>query len=414
MIRSSRTTLRFANGGKREALSSLCVEYRRVVQEFIDLLWVMPYGEVRALVPKEVVALLGPTDLSARLVQCAGKQASAIVRGTRKKNEQRKWRHARLVEEGKAKEAGRLLAVIAENDGASPIAPEDLPMELDERFCRIELEGSSSFDGWLVLGSLGKKMKLKLPFRRSKHFNAMFEKGAMKKGVRLSDKRATFMFELPDKEKKAAGATAGIDIGMTTLLSCSSGWSSEPCIHGHDMASISQKLARRKKGSKGFRKAQQHRKNYIGQQMNRLPWEELKAVQIEKIRGLRKGRRTSRFLGHFNYADILGRIRSIAEEQGVLVREMDPAFTSRRCSACGWTRESNRKGKRFVCGSCGYAADADMNASCNLALDLPVLERTGRKRPDDAGFHWPALDRGEEPMSPSCSETEKLCVGKKR
>ena len=408
MIRSSKTTIRFANAAKREALASVMTEYRRVVSEFIDILWERPHKELRSLLDKETIALV-PSTLSARLLQCAGKQASGVVRGTRTKNERRAWQHAKLVEQGRHKQARKLAAVLAKRQASKP-SISSLSMELDERFCSIELDVKTAcFDGWLTLGSLGSKLKLKMPFRRTKHFNSMLEKGSMKKGVRISDRSMTFMFELPDAASRAEGATAGIDIGMTTLLSCSDGTTSAPCIHGHDLGSICKKIARRKKGSRGFREAQQHRKNYINRQINRLPWDDLRQINIEAIRHLRRGKRTSRFLGHFNYADILERLKSIAEQRGVLVHEMDPAFTSQRCSACGWTRETSRKGKKFQCGNCGFAADADLNASSNLRLDLPPLSRTGKKRPDNKrGFFWPAEDRGKEPMSPLCSKTEDL------
>ncbi len=301
------------------------------------------------------------------------------------------------------------MATIREHRSSMPLVTSDLPMELDERFCRIDLDvATKSFDGWLTLGSLGGGLKLTLPFRRTKHLNGMFERGNTKNGVRVNEKSVTFMFDIPDAVPREAGTSIGIDIGMTTLLSCSSGQTSSKCIHGHDLASISKKLARKKKGSRGFRKAQQHRTNYINQQIKRLPWDEMKTINIEAIRHLRRGKRTSRFLGHFNYADILERLKSLSQERGVLVREMDPAFTSQRCSCCGWTREGSRKGKRFRCSSCGFAADADLNASSNLALDLPPLSRTGKERPDNrAGFFW-LEDRGKEPMSPLCSKTEDL------
>ena len=409
MIRSSATTMRFSNDGKRASLAVVLEEYRRVVKEFVAILWSRPHKEIRSLLDKDTIALV-PSTLSARLLQCAGKQASGIVRGTRTKNERRIWRHGKLQEEGRHKAARKLWATIQEHEAAMPEVTNELPMELDERFCSIELEvETKSFDGWLELGSLGGGLKLLLPFKRTRHFNAMLQRGILKKGVRLSERKITFMFELPEAEPRQSGTTAGIDIGMTTLLSCSDGTASKPCRHGHDLTSICKKIARKKKGSRGFREAQQHRRNYINQQINRLPWDDLRQINIEAIRHLRRGKRTSRFLGHFNYADILERLKSMASERGVLVLEMDPAFTSQRCSGCGWTREGSRRGKKFQCGKCGFAADADLNASFNLALDLPVLSRTGKKRPDNrAGFYWPATSPGEEPMSPSCSKTSDL------
>jgi putative transposase len=46
--------------------------------------------------------------------------------------------------------------------------------------------------------------------------------------------------------------------------------------------------------------------------------------------------------------------------------KVPPQFSSQTCSACGHTSSSNRSGKRFLCTSCGFAADADFNASLVL------------------------------------------------
>ncbi len=410
MIRSTKTTVRFANAAKRSALDGVLKEYHRVVQAFVDVLWKRPHKDIKALLDKEITSLV-VTDLSARLVQCAGKQASSIVRGTRTKHERRLWQHAKLVAEGKHKNARKLWASILKYDASKPKVKEGLPMELDERFCSIELDvKSKEFDGWLRIGSLGNKLQLALPFKRTKHFNELLERGALKKGVRLSSRSITFMFELLEVEKQSAGRTAGIDIGMTTAFAFSDGlhqWQSQKCAHGHDLASICAKIGRKKKGSKGFKRAQQHRKNYINQQTNLMPLDGIKQINIEEIRHMRRGKKSSRYMSHFTYAELLGRLKSMAEEQGVLVHEMDPAFTSQRCSACGWTREANRKRKKFQCGKCGHCADADLNASSNLSLNLPVLSRKEKKRPDnERGFYWRAIvGSGKEPISPLCSKT---------
>jgi transposase len=415
MIRSSKTTLRFANANKREALEGIMREYHRVVCAFVDILWEKPHAEVRSLLDKEITSAV-PTFLSARLIQCAGKQASGVVRGTRQKREQRMYQHKKLADEGKHKHARKLMASILRYDVSKPNMKFGLPMELDERFCSIELEvGSKKFDGWLSLASLGLKEKIKIPFKRTKHFNELLSLGTLKKGVRLSSRNITFMFEIPDPAHADHGKTAGIDIGMTTALSVSFGdhqWESQKCAHGHDLTTICQKISRRKKGSKGFRRAQQHRKNYINQQVNLMPLDGVRQINIEGIRDMRKGKRSTRFMSHFTYTVLSERLKSTSEERGVLVVEVDPAFTSQRCSCCGWTREANRKGKKFQCGKCGFIADADLNASRNLSLDLTPIVRTGKKRPDNKkGFYWRVLGPGKEPMSPLCSEiSDHICI----
>ena len=62
-------------------------------------------------------------------------------------------------------------------------------------------------------------------------------------------------------------------------------------------------------------------------------------------------------------------IEARAQNAGVCVVYVDPAFTSRRCSRCG--EPGVRRGKEFLCRRGGYAAHADGNAAFNIAAAPP-------------------------------------------
>jgi transposase len=79
---------------------------------------------------------------------------------------------------------------------------------------------------------------------------------------------------------------------------------------------------------------------------------------------------------------------------------MSPVYTSQRCSKCGWTCKSNRKGKKFVCIKCESVFDADYNASLNISFDLPEISKAEQlKHNNRKGFYWNVL--GKEPIVPS-------------
>ena len=60
-----------------------------------------------------------------------------------------------------------------------------------------------------------------------------------------------------------------------------------------------------------------------------------------------------------------------AEMADIEVEQVSPAYTSQRCSKCGFTHETNRRSKhRFVCQKCEYELNADYNASKNIARKL--------------------------------------------
>ena len=53
---------------------------------------------------------------------------------------------------------------------------------------------------------------------------------------------------------------------------------------------------------------------------------------------------------------------------GGTVLAVDPRKTSQKCFKCGYTSKDNRKDESFVCQSCGYKEDADLNAAANILV----------------------------------------------
>jgi hypothetical protein len=401
MIRSTKTTLKFARIGKQNNLERFLEEYSRVVRVFVEKLW--PMDTIPGLLPKDVTGSV-PSWLSARMMQAAGKQASGIVRGARKKQDKRAWMINKLHEEGKHRKARKLQRIYDEISITLPDL-ERVEPQLDQRFIKIDLQNSTSFDGWLTIGSIGDKLKLVLPFKKTTHFNKMLGKGQLKPSIRLCRDSVSFSFEIPDPVPTSVGVTIGIDIGQKTMLSCSNGVVSKPDKHGHDLATISEKLSRKKKGSKAFERAQDHRKNYVNWSINQLDLSGVRQVNIERIRNLRKGCASSRALSHWTYTEIFGKLESYCLEWSVSVERVNPTYTSQRCSVCGWTRKSNRKGKLFKCGRCSHEQDADLNASRNIALPLPPIWKKQRlQQLNRKGFWWFA--EGQEPIVPAVHKAD--------
>lgn len=310
MIRSTNVSLKYANKCKTDKISWFVSEYVKVVDSFIDILWSIE--KVPQLLPKKYTSQI-KTPLMSWAIQCAGKQASGIVRGTRKKLEQRQYIVNKLINEGNIKKARKLQRIIDESSVSKPTLDHINP-ELDSRFVTIDLENSTSFDGWLSLQGILPKEKIKIPFKKNKHFNKLLESGKIKYGIRLSKTKITFMFDLPDVDKKEHGETIGIDIGQTTVISCSNGHLSTQNNHGYDLAKISDILARKKKDSKAFLKAQKHRTNYINWAINQINLDSINVVKLENIKNIRKNKKFSRRLSHWTYTEIFSKLESKCEE----------------------------------------------------------------------------------------------------
>jgi len=58
-----------------------------------------------------------------------------------------------------------------------------------------------------------------------------------------------------------------------------------------------------------------------------------------------------------------------AAREGVLLLQVNPAYTSQKCSACGHIDRKNRPNQAdFCCRACGFSLGADRNASINISM----------------------------------------------
>ncbi len=363
--------------------------------QFIDRLWDEP--TLPKFITKELTANI-KTNLSARTIQCAGKQTIAIIKGTKQKQNKRIWMANKLHNDGKHKQARKLESYINKTLMSKPIINNINP-ELDSRFVKFDFDNNTTFDGIITLTGLYSHQKIIIPVKQTKHFNQLSSQGTLKTGIRLNPNHMTVMFDINDSPKITTGAILGIDIGQTDLLSCSNGFQSVPDHHGHTLKAICDKLARKQKGSKAFLRTQNHRTNFINYSINQLNLTGIKEIRIENIKNMRRGRRTSKSLQHWNYPEIFGKIGNKCTDAGVQLKPISPTYTSQRCSHCGWTRKANRRSKSFKCTSCGFMHDADLNAAINISLDLkPIGKQERLAQINRKGFYW--LAPGQEPIVP--------------
>ena len=83
---------------------------------------------------------------------------------------------------------------------------------------------------------------------------------------------------------------------------------------------------------------------------------------------------SNKFLRDWTYYDLRQKVEYKAREMGIDIKFVNPRYTSQRCSKCGHIDSANRpkeeKGQAyFKCTDpeCGFEANADYNASLNLA-----------------------------------------------
>jgi IS605 OrfB family transposase len=92
-------------------------------------------------------------------------------------------------------------------------------------------------------------------------------------------------------------------------------------------------------------------------------------IQMEDLSGIKSSTGFPKRLQHWTYFDLQQKIKYKAEEQGIKVVKIKPAYTSQRCSRCGHIDPANRKSQsEFKCIACGFSSNADYNASQNISM----------------------------------------------
>jgi hypothetical protein len=397
MIKTSIHSIEFANPGKQQKLSEFLTEYAEAKKFFMTLLWNtriewMP-GKVMDITHNrfDVPNFLSTKEyhykrLSAKAIKLVVSEVLSAIKAVTAKRRKQLYMVSKLMSDGQDTRA--LQRKIDSNPLSMP--------EVTDSFARFDsncvsfIPCSTKFTGFLKLEGLGKAFGIiYVPVNYSSHTEKLKKKGYIQKTTwQISRSKVCSTWELIPT-KSTGTKILGADQGLTTCLTLSDGQVTQKNKHGYDLKSIIDVLSRKRKGSKAFKRAQEHRTNYINWSINQLDLTDVKEVRLEKLFQMRSGTNSSRKLGHWTYTAINSQIINRCSEQGVLVREQSAVYRSQRCSSCGWTQKINRKGKEFKCQSCSHCIDADLNGALNHELDLdPIPANFTQLKLNKSGFFW--------------------------
>lgn len=398
MIKISRHTVKFANKSKRDNLNSFLKEYRRVAALILDHLWFNTYHWNNKVLDIKnnkydcpsfisTVGLNINTDLSARALKCCSTQVCSAIKASLEKPRKRLYILEKLQKQGK--DTSRLQRAITKQKIIKP-SLKNIKAELNSICCDYK-EDNGSFNGYIQLRSLGKKYgKIRLPIKYHRQANRLKARGTLMNSFLVNSNSVDFRWKLLDKKPKTKGLTLGADQGYKDVVTLSNGLTTpKKCNHNHSLETISKKLARKKKGSKAFEKAQAHRKNFVNWSINQLNLKDIKQIKLEEIINIRYKRSSSRLMSHWCNTLIRDKLLDRCKEEEVLISLQPSAYRSQRCFSCGWVCKSNRVSKKFKCKKCGHCNDADVNAAQNISLDLPRVSFDLRSQKlNRNGFYW--------------------------
>jgi len=354
MKRSTKYTLKFATKKKRLLLEQMFDLYKTYLQKTIDLIWDKKVSVKKYISSKEIDWM---DNLGGQYKQLIYKHANEIVKSVKFKKGKRNKPEVK-----------------------------NFTINLDDRMVDIELSNQvQSFDRWIrirlpfiVEGKKRERIEILIPLKEHKH-SLKYKDWNLCKTIRLSK---TFVFLVFEKETlpiKQEGKTIGIDQGYKNLITTSEGQ-----FIGKDFNKIYEKIARKKQGSKTFKRALIERNNEINRLINKeLDLSEVKIVKIEDLKNLKKGIK-GRFRKQFNnklqrwtYRQVLAKLERKCEDEAVQILKVPPAFTSQVCPVCLFRHKDNRKGEKFLCLNCGYENHSDIIGAVNISRQefiVPVAQ----------------------------------------
>ena len=110
---------------------------------------------------------------------------------------------------------------------------------------------------------------------------------------------------------KTEGTELGVDVGMNKLMTCSDGK-----MLGTEMKVICQKIRRKKPGSKAKQRACSERKCYINRAVKQLPWNEMKLIAIEDLKGIKTGKQKNIGCNYTADSDFVGSTNILMRANG--------------------------------------------------------------------------------------------------
>jgi len=395
------------NTGKVDKLNLFLSDCLKVAQQYLDYLW---NNRVDYKIKEEnkffdiktdnldISSMLSNVDIeskipgfsssiSGRARKCILTQVCGIIGASCEKQRKRWFVYNQLCDDGIYSE--KLLEKIHIN---TPIKPniENMNFEFNSICCDYqESEVGSTFNGFVQLKSIGKDYgKITIPIKFHK-LNKKYASWTMKNSFLVGKDFVNIRWDKQEPELKTEGITVGADQGMKTVITLSDRQITDKNKDGYNLDLVMDVIARKRKGSKAFRRASDHRTNIINWSINQLNFSNIKTIKLEEVINIGYKNPRSRKMAAWTNTIIRDKMIDRCILDGVHLVQQSSTYRSQRCSNCGLVHKNNRKGKLYFCSNCGFEEDADFNASLNHECNLPDIPAKLRSlKLNRRGFYW--------------------------
>jgi putative transposase len=196
---------------------------------------------------------------------------------------------------------------------------------------------------------------------------------------------ATYMPTPPLREVRRA---VGVDLGITTFAALSDG-AFIPSLRAarrgeHRLRQVQRAFSRKKRGSRGRRKAREtvarchaqtarRRADHLHQASARLMRDyDVIVVEALNVKGLARSA-LAKDVHDASWAKFISMLRYKAGSAGARLVEVDPHNTSQDCSGCGMKVPKELGERSHECPHCGLSIDRDLNAARNILRRAGVV-----------------------------------------
>ena len=188
----------------------------------------------------------------------------------------------------------------------------------------------------------------------------------------------------------------GVDLGITNIATTSTGtfWSGGELNHWHrecekrrgDLQQTGTRWAHenvKRVGRKQTGRFEQMLHTISNELVEEALENECTHIVFEQLKGIRERLPHAKAVHKWAFHRLYEYVTYKAKSEGVVVKQINPAYTSQRCSKCGFTHEGNRPNSNgqdeFGFLKCGYDVHADYNAAKNIGLKyLRDQQKSGR------------------------------------
>ena len=199
LIRSTKCSLKFTTKSKIEELQTILAEYGKVCNIFIKHFWENGTLPSKSELLKDIVDLpISDTWLSARLRKVAAREAIDMIQATRERWQLKPNKMVMPVHKGKR-------------------------MYISCTIAELQNKGTTEFDAWLHIQSIGNEHIFDLPIKFHKHFNKLALQGKRLNSYIITERYVQFSFEIETGPKKSGFNAIGIDTGIKALASLNNG-----------------------------------------------------------------------------------------------------------------------------------------------------------------------------------------------